>query len=129
MKKGLIILGVVVIIFVFATKMLANFTDNVVVEQKERLEGYADLLKGQLPEPGETYPSGELVIKLPEDKEISCENVYLVDKKYFVLNKCTVDAGKEKICYYKDKSYECDDKKYKDLYSKLDFDNLKEITK
>ena len=85
MKKGILILGIVVIIFMFATKLLADFTDDAVVEQKERLEGYANLLKGQLPEPGATYPSGELVIKLPEDKDISCKNVYLVDKKYFVL--------------------------------------------
>ena len=128
MKKGILILGIVVIIFMFATKLLADFTDDAVVEQKERLEGYANLLKGQLPEPGESYPNGELVIKLPEDKDISCKNVYLVDKKYFVLNECAIDDGKANICYYKDKAYECDDKKYKDLYSKLDFDNLKEIT-
>lgn len=127
MKKILVVSVICVLAYLLVVHFITDATDDLVEEQKERLEKYAELIlkeqESDTDEPGGTFPDS---VK-PEDTSVVCDNKYMTEDNILVLHNCTVEDSKEKLCYYKDKAYKCSDKAYKKLYSKLDKDTLKVI--
>jgi len=123
MKKGLIIFGVCVLGFAWIMSTMIDFADKTIEKQREKLGNYAELLKEDLKNPPEEGAVGPQ----ENNKTVKCENQYYTEDNILILHNCTVDNSETKLCYYEDKVYDCKDKKYKELYNKLDLDTLEEI--
>lgn len=123
MKKGLIIFGVCVLGFAWIMSTMIDFADKSIEKQREKLGDYAELLKEDLKNP----PEEGAVSPQEKDETVKCENEYYTGDNILILHNCTVDNIETKLCYYENEVYDCKDKKYKELYNKLDLDSLEEI--
>jgi len=90
---------------------------------KEKVEKYADLLKGDLADLDDDE-FGELEDLITGDspqevKVVRCEREYLTSDKILVLYNCTIKNTDTKYCYYKDTAYECNDETFKNLYENV----------